>query len=411
MLRIGGIALNVLFDYTKSSLPLMGGGGAAGDEDEDGDGNKSLDSNYLRLRSIRGSLEKYGGVFSKIAQMISYSDPEYTSSYDECKPFSRDKTHDWFMSYADDSTKPSVKYTVDKTIYKSGSVGQVYKGFYDNDSIAIKVLYRGLKESTQYDLDALETLSSFMFGFMDLENGIEEVTVKVKEELDYKNELKNTQKIYDLWKDDEVIVIPKVFEDICDSDILVTQFIEGVSVTEFLKTATQEDKNWLGSNIIRFVFKNLYMWGIFYSDSHYGNIIVTKDRRIAFIDFGCLHFVNEVMRVNLVRLHRAILINDKELIKRYLFDLGILVQGETSQESIEYAMEYFITQYKPWTSTPFVFNSEWVKISDRKNQKMMKEWKLPKGMVYFNKIPYGLTHVLANMNCEGDFSKIFTEII
>ncbi len=408
MLRIGGLALNVLFDYTKSSLSGTGGG-VTDDEDE---GNKNIESNYLRLRSIRGSLEKYGGVFSKIAQMISYSDPEYTTSYDECKPFSRDKTHDWFMSYTEDATKPSVKYTVDKKIHKSGSVGQVYKGFYNNDSIAIKVLYRGLKESTQSDLDALETLSNFMYGFMDLENGIKEVSAKVKEELDYKNELKNTQKIYNLWKDDKVIVIPKTFEDICDSDILVTQFIEGVSVTEFLKTATQEDKNWLGSNIIRFIFTNLYMWGIFYSDSHYGNIIITKDRRIAFIDFGCLHFVNEVMRVNLVRLHRAIIINDRELIKRYLFDLGILVTGETSNESIEFAIDYFIIQYRPWTTpTSFVFNSEWIEISVKKNPKMMKEWKLPKGMVYFNKIPWGLTHVLANMKCEGDFTEIFSEII
>ena len=410
MLRIGGLALNVLFDYTKSSIPPLLGGGDGGD---DGDvEEEKIASNYIRLRAVRGSLEKYGGVFSKIAQMLSYSDPESSTSYDECKPFSRDKTHDWFMSYTEDADKPSVKYTVDKKIYKSGSVGQVYKGFYKDDSIAIKVLYRGLKESTQSDLDAIETLSSYMFGFMDLENGIKEVSSKVKEELDYVHELKNTQKIYDLWKDDEVIVIPKPFGEICDSDVLATQFIEGVSLTEFLKTATQEDKNLVGSNMIRFIFTNLYMWGIFYSDSHYGNIIITKDKRIAFIDFGCLHFINELMRINLVRLHRAIAINDKSLMKRYLCDLGILSPGETSQESIDYAMAYFSTQYKPWvTDSQFVFNNEWVKITDKKNQKMMKEWKLPEGMVYFNKIPYGLTHILASMNCEANFKEIFTKII
>lgn len=403
MLRLGGLALNLLYDYTMNSPD--------GNESCE-EGNEKIQANHLRLKSIKGTLENYGGIFSKLSQMLSYSDHSTSAVYDECQPFSRDKTHEWFMAYLDgDGSKQP--YAVDRKIYKSGSVGQVYKAYYNDETIVVKVLYRGLPESTKQDIGALEMLSTFMFGFVDLKNGLNDIKKKLSEELDYINEVKNTNKMYELWKDDEEIIVPRAFCEISDENIIATQFVEGVSLSTYLESATQEEKNRVGRIIVRFVFTNLYKWGIFYSDSHYGNIIITPHGKVAFIDFGCLNFVDESTRISFVRLHRSSKLGNREMMEKHITDLGIISETTTSQESRDYAIDFFNIQYTPWTSVePFQFNDEWFKTVDRKNPKLMKEWNLPDGLIYFNKIPHGLTLMLCNMKCEDRFAtNVFEDIL
>ena len=399
MMRLGSLAFNILYDYTKQSY----------DCDEES-GMTQIRANHQRLNSLRTTLEKYGGIFSKVSQMLSYYDNIPKDSYDNCKPFSRDETHIWFMNYLDESDE--LPYTVDRNIYNSGSIGQVYKGYYKDKDIAIKVLYRGLIENTVHDLKALELLSSFSFGFVDLSNGIKEINKKMCEELDFLNEAKNTQKMYELWKDDDDIVVPHVYNSISNKDVIATEFVKGVSLYRFLNSGvTQEEKNRVGFNMVKFVFTNLYKWGILYSDSHYGNIIVTPEGKISFIDFGCIHVIDESTRVIFVRLHRAAKLGDKSLMMRYIEELGV-INDKTSFESREYAVDFFMRQYTPWISNePFKFNSKWFDTVDSKNPKLMREWVLPEGLIYFNKIPHGFTHMLCGMECEVNFRELFDEIL
>jgi hypothetical protein len=80
-------------------------------------------------------------------------------------------------------------------------------------------------------------------------------------------------------------------------------------------------------------------------------------------------------------------------------DIGISTES-ISPESKEYLYEYFITQFEPWISKKFLFNQEWLDKVTAKNFELMKEWKLPEGLVYFNKIPYGTIHLLTKINSE-----------
>ena len=41
----------------------------------------------------------------------------------------------------------------------------------------------------------------------------------------------------------------------------------------------------------------------------------------------------------------------------------------------------------------------------------MKEWNLPNDMVYFNKIPFGLFHLLTKLNLKKDFTAFFNNIL
>jgi hypothetical protein len=49
-------------------------------------------------------------------------------------------------------------------------------------------------------------------------------------------------------------------------------------------------------------------------------------------------------------------------------------------------------------------------MSVKKETELMKEWVLPQDMVYFNKIPYGMYHILTKLKLKGGFLEVFDEI-
>jgi hypothetical protein len=89
--------------------------------------------------------------------------------------------------------------------------------------------------------------------------------------------------------------------------------------------------------------------------------------------------------------------------------MGILTE-KTTEESQKYMYEYFKIQYMPWLSNDFQFTEEWLELSVEKDTDLMNKWILPQNMVYFNKIPYGLYHLLTKISLKGDFKDMFDKM-
>jgi hypothetical protein len=116
------------------------------------------------------------------------------------------------------------------------------------------------------------------------------------------------------------------------------------------------------------------------------------------------------MVTSLKKLHNSLKTQNKELFLKILIELNIINEN-VSEESKEYAYNYFKIQYTPWIiEEEFEFTEEWKLKSDEKNTLLLSEWKLPPNMVYFNKIPHGLYHILQTLNAKGMFYKIFNDI-
>ena len=53
---------------------------------------------------------------------------------------------------------------------------------------------------------------------------------------------------------------------------------------------------------------------------------------------------------------------------------------------------------------------EWLDMAVKKETNLMKEWVLPQDMVYFNKIPYGMYHILTKLKLKGRFQAVFDKL-
>ena len=378
--------------------------------------DNKLVTNSQRLQCIRSTLEQHGGIFSKLSQMLAYEDTN-CSVFSECKPYAKKET----LIFLKKHMELIDKYTIDYNVYKSGSIGQVHIGTLTNstDKIAIKVQYNGLYEKTESDISALNTLASFMYVFADIKEAIKEIKKQVYEELNYFKEAENHTLIYNIWNNRtsepsvgrSQVCIPKLYNVLCTDKVLVTEFLEGQHLSEFIQNSTQESRNKIASDIVNFVFTNLYDYNIFYSDTHYGNIIILPENRLSVIDFGCLNFIEKDTINSFKQLHTALKNKNKLMFLQILTDLKI-INSNISEESKDYAYDYFTLQYTPWIiEDEFEFTTEWLRTTDKKDVKLLSEWKLPQNLVYLNKIPYGLYHILTALNAKGSFYKIFNNIL
>lgn len=395
MFKIGSIGISYVYNLLTGT-----------EEQSD----SSLVTNMKRLQVLRKTLEKNGGIFSKVAQMLAYGDTN-CSVFSECKPYSREETKEYLKKYIEVS-KPG--YIVDLNIHKSGSIGQVHIGTFTEDSehkgkIAVKIQYVGLYEQTEEDVNALNMLANFLYVFADMKEAIKDIKQKVYEELDYFTEAKNHQLMYDIWKDSDIF-IPKVYRSLCTKKVLVTELVEGINLSTFIQKSTQEERNKIARDLTKFMFGNIYNHGVFYSDSHCGNIFIREGNTLSIIDFGCVNYIDKKMLTSLKKLHKALKKEDKEVVINVLKELDIL-NDKVSQESLNYAYDYFMMQYTPWiVEEEFEFTQKWFEKIDKKDVSLLSEWKLPQNMVYFNKIPWGFYHILTALNAKGNFFEILNDI-
>ena len=91
--------------------------------------------------------------------------------------------------------------------------------------------------------------------------------------------------------------------------------------------------------------------------------------------------------------------------------MDIMDEDNISSESRNYMYQYFQEQLEPFIcDRVFEFTEEWLDRVTEKNIELMREWNLPKNIVYINKIFYGLIHILTKLNLTANLLHIFKKI-
>ena len=376
----------------------------------------SLTNKAQQVKCLSSVFASHGGVLAKISQMICMEDMEGIV-YSECKPYSMEKTLEHFESEFSKNTDGFFDSLsqMNLNIYKSGSVGQVHKAVYTNETgmksdVVVKVQYVGLREQFDVDLRILKMVSKFLYNFID-DKTEKQIISKLYEELDYRIEFSNQQKIYDLWKHDQTVHIPKLIPCLCTETLLTSEFVDAEDMFSFIQNSTQEQRNIIGMSIIRFVYTNLFQYGIFYSDIHYGNFLVKNKTTLVVLDFGCLNYIDTDLSENISSLYTSVISQDSALFYKTVECMGILDENVITHESRFHMWEYFKLQIQPFTSTYFEFTKEWLVEYTHKDMAIMGDWVLPSNCVYFNKINFGMSHMLASLNLQGNVYELCHPII
>lgn len=352
------------------------------------------------MKSLSSAFAKYGGLLGKIAQIICV-DAEESEVFDNCTPHNSAESTTYVLSELIHDPLYEDRLVIDPDVYKSGSLGQVYKGVLDgSEDVILKVQYRGIMETFEQDIEVIAFLMKYICSMENMIEAIEDAKEMSQQELNYLNEMKSQLEVTDIFKDDPNIHIPRIYTELCTNETLVMEYmINFKSIKTFAQTATTEDKSIAGNHIFEFVMELLIGHGIYYSDSHYGNYLVNDKNEICVLDFGCIDRFNEE-RTNLIkRMLKAGIEDDKEeLIKTYT-DLGV-IDEDMDREVIDYAYTMNEVVTRPFRVPNFEFTKEYVLEVTSTETDIMGKWNLPKGLVYLQKIPWSLYAMLSKLEVK-----------
>lgn len=190
--------------------------------------------------------------------------------------------------------------------FAAGSFGQVYLGELSNGQrVVIKVLRPMVRELLKYDLKLL-TLFSKHFAAKEYTNVTVKIDTAIKEfqvatlnETDYIAEAKLANDLYEAYKANDHVVIPKTFMNLCTSHIIVQEYLHGVSGAELLNVRSEggDPAAYVRDNVGSDLDTQLIVFGVDYmmsafelprmqGDPHPGNVRFMADNKVGLIDFG-----------------------------------------------------------------------------------------------------------------------------
>lgn len=272
------------------------------------------DTEKRRAERLRHTFESLGTTFIKFGQQLSMRldllpyayTRELEKMLDKVPPMSTDTAVEIIERSAG---KPlnEIFAAFDPEPVGSASIACVYRAVLENgDNVAVKVRRPGIGDELAADMRALGWILHFLElsilrpGFT--ENFLFELRMMLMEELDFVREGRFTELFRRRMRKTSRMSFasaPKVYHDLSSREVLVTEYVEGVWLTEIVTALEMEDREALAKLeemniepiilarriqlIARFNnFENIF----FHADLHPANILVKPGNRIVLIDFG-----------------------------------------------------------------------------------------------------------------------------
>lgn len=200
----------------------------------------------------------------------------------------------------------------------TASIGQVHQAkLHSGEVVAVKVQHLHIEAVAKLDLELIAKHMKMVQRFIKIrgfDNVFEEVVKMIHEELDYEHEAQQISIISENLKDDDRVLVPRVFSEVSTKKVLVMEFLEGNKINDQNFTHQHGiDRQQLGKSLLDVFSKNIFIDGIFHADPHPGNVLVNQKGQLIFLDFGAVGTLSDSMKEGLIILMQASILKDENL--------------------------------------------------------------------------------------------------
>ena len=301
----------------------------------------------------------------------------------------------------------------------AASIGQVHRArLEDGRFVAVKVQYPGVGEAISTDLNNAERMyamfSAFALPGMDVKGIVDELRARMGEELDYRIEAREQQFFADSYLGHPTIRIPEVIPEFSTEQVLTSAWVEGLSWSRFLDTATDEAKQLAGETIFRFSQRSINKLRRFNGDPHPGNYKFHEDGSVTFLDFGLTKVWEDGEMELMDPVLDGLLERDHEATVAAMQDAHFIVDDHGLDP---YDVWRFVgSPYIPYLDERFVFTSEFVgrtlgKILNLNGPyaEVIKALNMPKSFVLLDRVVWGVSAILGKLEADNRWRGILAE--
>ncbi|MFF4030210.1 ABC1 kinase family protein [Streptomyces sviceus] len=308
---------------------------------------------------------------------------------------------DWQELFAEFDDKPSA----------AASIGQVHRAvWHDGREVAVKVQYPGAGEALLSDLTQLGRFARLLGPLVpgiDIKPLIAELRDRVSEELDYGLEAQAQQTHAEEFADDPDVVVPAVVHQ--SEQVLITEWIDGVPLSEVISEGTQEQRDRAGQLLARFLFSGPARTGLLHADPHPGNFRLLpggpdgeEDWRLGVLDFGTVDRLPGGLPDTIGTCLRMTLDGEAEAVYELLCAEGFV------KESIELdpdaVLDYLLPIIEPAEVDEFTFSRGWMRsqagrIADPRSpaHQLGKQLNLPPAYLLIHRVTLSTIGVLCQL--------------
>lgn len=389
------------------------------DKNED-DALKTLNEN--NASDIYDSLKELKGSALKVAQMLSMEKNILPQAYVEkfslsqfsVPPLSGALVMKTFRKYFGKNPQEIFDEFTAESV-NAASIGQVHKAKKDGKSFAVKIQYPGVRESISSDLKMVKPIAMKMFNIKKegSESYFQEVENKLFEETDYDLELKRSQEISEKCAHLPNLQFPQYYPEFSCERIITMDWMNGKHFSEFTKQSnSQEDLNKIGQTLWDFYMYQMHVLKQVHADPHPGNFLVSDDKKLLVIDFGCIKEIPDDFYKPYFELAKRENLNNPEIFNEKLYQLEILRHDDSDKEKAFFTklfyelLELFT---RPFNAENFDFSDEtffqeiadlgqrYAKLSDMKG---MNTNRGSKHFIYLNRTFFGLYNMMHDLRAK-----------
>jgi predicted unusual protein kinase regulating ubiquinone biosynthesis (AarF/ABC1/UbiB family) len=252
---------------------------------------------------LREAFEELGATYIKLGQFIasapSLFPKEYTKEMDKCLDNVRPIPYPIIQKVIEkEFNKPLTEIfaSFEENPIASASISQVHGAVTkDGFDVVVKVQRPDIQHTLETDMNLIY-VATVLFtqlspglkssGLIDL---VKDFYENILQEVDFNKEADNIEEFdrYLVTNQEERAKVPRVYRNLSNKKVLTMERLYGVPLTdlESIRKYTNNPQETL-TNALNIWFESLGKCKIFHADVHAGNLLLLKDGRLGFIDFG-----------------------------------------------------------------------------------------------------------------------------
>ena len=334
---------------------------------------------------LREAFEQVGGSFLKLGQIMSLQidilPREYCdallSLLDNVPVSSREEVSGIFV--AEFGYPPEEIYSVfDYDAIGSASIGQVHRAkLIDGTPVAVKVRRLGVLQTFHRDFLLLRSFVWLIFLFRVrslyfVRDLVREQVTWTLDELDYRREASHCDLVGRNAVDSATERIPKIFWHLTTSRVLTMEFLEGTTVSAYLRLVENDDRAALAklkesgfdpvvfcNNVIANFLRDAFRFGVFHADLHPANLLILPNNVVGYVDFGIVAKLTQEARHKQIELTLAYSAGDPDAIYRQFLNICTL----TPEVDLEGMRRRIAQMARTWYVEPAVHGKARFRVS------------------------------------------------
>ncbi len=310
----------------------------------------------------------------------------------------------------------------------AASLGQVHRArAHTGEELACKLQYPDMQSAVEADLQQLQWIFAIhrrMDPAIDTTEIAKEIGERIREELDYRRELKHAMLYGAMLSGIDLIRVPRPWPELSTGRLLTLDWLEGRRLLEH-RDDPLAARNRLATAMFTAWWFPFSRYGVIHGDPHLGNYTVFQDGQpgraapggINLLDYGCIRIFPPKFVGGVVDLYHGLLRHDDALVVHAYETWGF---RRLTRELIDALNIWARFIYGPLLEDRVRTLADGVKPSDYGRRqafqvhRALKERgpvRVPREFVFMDRAAIGLGGVFLHLGAELNFYRLFNEAI